>query len=119
MLDIALERSASAVLARAVRAVRETIRSDIGFAAVADGRGRYPLALRDGLRDPRWATVNVAAGQGLGGRVLAEERLRVTDDYLDDLMISGDFRPIAEAEGMRGLACVPVVGPTGITALVL
>jgi DNA-binding CsgD family transcriptional regulator len=75
------------------------------------------MAIRDGLYEPAWDGVDVRPGRGLGGRVLVERRPRVSSDYLEDRWITGDYRDIVRAEGLRGVGCVPVDGPEGPAAL--
>jgi signal transduction histidine kinase len=53
-------------------------------------------------------TLKVPAGKGLGGRVLLEKRPITLADYVSDRGISHDFNPVVTAEGLHGMACVPV-----------
>jgi signal transduction histidine kinase len=53
-------------------------------------------------------TLKVPAGKGLGGRVLLERRPITVADYQNDATISHHFNPVVAAEGLRGLACVPI-----------
>ncbi|HEX3606443.1 MAG TPA: histidine kinase [Candidatus Dormibacteraeota bacterium] len=53
-------------------------------------------------------TLKVPAGKGLGGRVLLERRPIVVADYGSDESISHHFNPVVAAEGLHGLAGVPI-----------
>lgn len=117
LAHIALHQTADDVLADAVATARRLTSAAAAFGAVARRSGTFAITLRDGLTDPRWAWIAVRDGRGLGGRVLAERRPVVAEDYLYDGSITGDYRPVVEAEGLRGIACVPVLGPDGTAAL--
>jgi signal transduction histidine kinase len=52
--------------------------------------------------------LKVPAGKGLGGRVLLEKRPISLADYVSDRQISHDFNPVVQAEGLHGMACVPI-----------
>jgi DNA-binding CsgD family transcriptional regulator len=117
LAHIALQQSREGVLEDAVATARRLTDSDCAFAAVATAAGRYPITLRDGLRDRRWADIDVRAGRGLGGRVLLEERPRLAANYLEDPSITGDYRMIVRAEGLRSICCVPLEGIDGVAAL--
>lgn len=63
---------------------------------------------RHGLHDPRWDEIVVRPGRGLGGRVIEECRPVAVSDYLHDSSITGDYRPIVQAESLQSIVCVPV-----------
>lgn len=117
LAHIALQPRPEDVLADAVATARRLTGADSAFGAVARRSGAFAMTLRDGLADPRWARIAVREGRGLGGRVLAERRPCVAEDYLHDATITGDYRTVVRAEGLRGIACVPVTGPDGTAAL--
>lgn len=96
---------------------RRCIGAESAFAAVSRRSGGYAITEREGLRDPRWGTVVVRHGRGLGGRVVAEAQPVVASDYLKDTTITADYRTIVAAEGLRTLVCVPVLAADGVTAL--
>jgi signal transduction histidine kinase len=52
--------------------------------------------------------LKVPAGKGLGGRVLLEKRPISLADYVSDRQISHDFNSVVQAEGLHGMACVPI-----------
>ncbi|MFF4806343.1 GAF domain-containing sensor histidine kinase [Streptomyces sp. NPDC001351] len=115
---IALQRTPAAVVQAAVDVARDTLGSDVAFAAVGSGSTEFPIASAKGIRDPRWSSIVVRPHTGLGGEVLARERPMIVADYATDSHISRDFVEIvARGEGLRAVACVPVLGPAGVEAL--
>ncbi|MCW2999773.1 MAG: transcriptional regulator, LuxR family [Solirubrobacterales bacterium] len=101
----------------AVATARRITGVDSSFAAIATQPGCFGISVRDGLSQPGWATLQVRDGRGLGGRVLSEKRARLVPDYLHEPSITGDYRDVVQAEGLHGMACVPVPGPDGLAAL--
>lgn len=97
----------SATLGPVVTTVRRTLDLHAAFAATTTARG-FLISERDGLEDPRWGDVMVRPGRGLGGRVIDEGSPIALGDYLHDSTITGDYRPIVKAEGLRSIACVPI-----------
>jgi signal transduction histidine kinase len=115
--NVALQRSADDVLRAAVGGSRAVLNADSTFAAVADA-GSYPMTIMDGIRDPRFGRINVRAGAGLGGQVLLRGEPLSIADYAHDPTISRDFaHVVSDIEGLSGMACVPIVGPSGVEAL--
>jgi LuxR family transcriptional regulator, regulator of acetate metabolism len=117
LAHIALHACAEDVLADAVATARRRTGTSAAFAAVASPSGAYRMTVRNGLYEPAWRGVAVRAGRGLGGRVLAERRPLVSPDYVADPSITGDYRDIVRAEGLRSIGCVPIPAPDGIAAL--
>ena len=102
----------------AVDVSREVLGADSTFAAVGDGDGDYPITIMSGIRDPRFGAIHVHAGAGLGGQVLLRRGPLGTADYAHDPTISRDFvHVVSDIEGLSGHGCVPILGPTGIEAL--
>ena len=114
---LALRRQPDMILTEAVAAARRLIRTDTAFAAVLRKSGSYAITARDGLSDPRWDQIRVKTGRGLGGQVLAECRPYTCSDYLRDSNITDDYRAVVSGEGLRGMACVPIMRPDGVAAL--
>lgn len=115
---IALQPTPMAVIQAAVDVARDALGSDVAFAAVGSGSAEFPIASAKGIRDPRWSSIVVRPHTGLGGEVLTRERPMIVADYATDAHISRDFVEIvARGEGLRAVACVPVLGPAGVEAL--
>lgn len=106
------------ILRSAVRVTRRLVKVSVAFAALARGAGCYEVVAREGLDDPRWDALLVSPGGGLGGTVLATKRPHVIDDYLTDPLVSERYRTLVRAEGLRALACAPVLSATGVAALI-
>lgn len=117
LAHIALHGRAEDVLADAVATARRLTGVSSAFAAVAAPSGGYRMTVRDGLYEPAWRGVEVHVGRGLGGRVLAERRPFALADYLTDESITGDYRDVVGAEGLRGIGCVPVADSDRLAAL--
>ncbi len=117
LANIALHGRAEDVLADAVATARRLLGASSAFAAVAAPSGGYRMDVRDGLCAPAWRGVEVQRGRGLGGRVLIERRPLACADYLTDESITGDYRDVVGAEGLRGIGCVPIAGPDHVAAL--
>lgn len=118
LVRVARGGGTAAVLATVVGAVRRAVGSDVAFGAIGDGHGAYCIGPSDRLRDPRWVGQEIRAGRGLGGQVLSGHTPRLCRDYALDGTISEDFRTIAAAEGLRAVACVPLLGEAGPDGLV-
>jgi DNA-binding CsgD family transcriptional regulator len=117
LAHIALHARADEVVADAVATARRLTGADTAFAAVASPTGVYGMTALEALDDPRWSQMRIRRGRGLGGRVLVERRPCLAADYLEEPTITGDYRAIVGAEGLHGMACVPVPGPDGVAAL--
>jgi signal transduction histidine kinase len=115
---IVLQHTSSGVIQAAVDVARDALGSDVAFAAIGSGSTEFPISSSRGIRDPRWRSIVVRPHTGLGGEVLARERPMIVADYATDAHISRDFVEIvARGEGLRAVACVPVLGPGGVEAL--
>jgi LuxR family transcriptional regulator, regulator of acetate metabolism len=117
LAHIALHGRAEDVLADAVATARRLTGASSAFAAVAAPSGGYRMNILDGVYEPAWRGVEVHVGRGLGGRVLGERRPLALADYLTDDSITGDYRDVVGAEGLRGIGCVPVAGSERPSAL--
>jgi DNA-binding CsgD family transcriptional regulator len=114
---LALRRQPDMILTEAVAAARRLTGTESAFAAVRRKSGSYAIAVREGLSDPRWSQIRVMTGLGMGGQVLAERRPYACSDYLRDSHITRDYRAVVSAEGLHGMACVPIMKPDGVAAL--
>ncbi|MFE2422077.1 GAF domain-containing sensor histidine kinase [Streptomyces hokutonensis] len=115
---IALQRTPAAVIRAAVDVARDALGSDVAFGAIGSRAAEFPIASAKGIRDPRWNSIVVRPHTGLGGEVLARGHPMIVADYASDAHISRDFVEIvARGEGLRAVACAPVLGPAGVEAL--
>lgn len=97
--------------------VRRTLGVDVASAAVIGTDGQFQMTAHAGAQTSGYRGLSIQRGAGLGGLVLelaAPVRLR---DYATSDKISAAYRAEVDAEGMRGMACVPVAGPGGIQLL--
>jgi DNA-binding CsgD family transcriptional regulator len=111
--DIALDDSAAAIFQSTVRLARRSLGVEAAFVAhTSDDAPRTDngrtITERDGLGQPGWGNVVIRPGRGLGGQVLNEGRPMMLADYLEDSTITGDYRPIVQAEGIRACGCIPM-----------
>jgi signal transduction histidine kinase len=116
--SVALQRTPDAVVRAAVDVSRAVLNADSTFAAVNEGPDSYPITIMNGIRDTRFGGITVRAGAGLGGQVLLRGQPLSIADYAHDPAISSDFvHVVSHIEGLSGMACVPIVGPSGVEAL--
>ena len=123
LAEIAVEDSADAIFQSTVRLTRRSLGLKAAFVATAtDGTpssaDARTINQRDGLTHPAWGSVVIRPGRGLGGQVMSEVRPLVTANYLEDSTITGDYRPIVQAEGgLRAVGCIPMIIDGRIEAL--
>jgi signal transduction histidine kinase len=116
--SVALQRNAADVIRAAVDVSRSILKADSTFAAVRENGSGYPITIMSGIRDQRFGGIRVRQGAGLGGQVLLRRRPLSIADYAHDPGISRDFvHVVSDIEGLAGMACVPIVGPQGVEAL--
>ncbi|WP_249020142.1 histidine kinase [Conexibacter sp. S30A1] len=116
--SVGLQSTPAGIIRAAVDVSRTILMADSTFAAISDGSGHYPITIMSGIKDPKFSAIHVRAGAGLGGQVLVRGRPLSIADYAHDPTISRDFvHLVAEVEGISGMACVPLVGPAGLEAL--
>jgi signal transduction histidine kinase len=116
--SVALERNPDEVVSASVDVSRTILNADSTFAAITDGAGGFPMSIMNGIRDPRFGAIHVKQGAGLGGQVLLRKEPLSIADYAHDPTISRDFaHVVSDIEGLSGMACVPIVGPAGVEAL--
>jgi DNA-binding CsgD family transcriptional regulator len=111
--DIANEDSAAAIYESTVRLARRSLGVQAAFVAHApedapSTEDARTITEHDGLIEPGWGNVVIRPGRGLGGQVLHEARPMMLADYLEDSTITGDYRPIVQAEGIRACGCIPM-----------
>lgn len=90
---------------------------DIASAAVLDADGEFPMTVYSGIRSEAFRTLRIKPGAGLGGLVVRSGRSVRLPDYHRSALITPDYMSAVDVEGLHGIACVPVFGPDGVTAL--
>jgi len=116
---IAVREDIPSILQVAVDGVRELLGTDAAFAAAARrDLNAYAMSATSGTTTAAFKELVIPPMQGLGGRVASLRRPMAVYDYLTDGSISRDFVDIVvHEEGLRGIACVPVVTTLGVEAL--
>lgn len=108
---VGLQQTTLGILAASAQASRQIPGVDSTFVAVADQADGYPMLITGGIRDPLFRKINVRPGAGPGGQVLLRRSPHSMTGYPRDPTISRDFvHVVCDAEGLRGMACVPVNG---------
>lgn len=107
--SIALQESPLDILRAAMEATGDIVPDGLVFGAIPDGDGLRIRTPRM-TRDPRFESIRVRRGIGLGGFVWEQGELAAVDDYANDPRITHDFREIVSGgEGLFGIVCVPVI----------
>jgi DNA-binding CsgD family transcriptional regulator len=98
-------------LRAAVREVHAQSGLEVGFGGLVPPTGRTAVRLDEllGVQTAHLRHLEVRAGAGLGGRVLAERRPASVDDYRDARGITHDYDGPVLAEGLCTVAAVPVL----------
>jgi LuxR family transcriptional regulator, regulator of acetate metabolism len=98
-------------LRAAVREVHARSGLEVGFGGLVPRSGRTAVRLDEllGVHTAHLRHLEVRAGAGLGGRVLAERRPASVDDYRDARGITHDYDGPVLAEGLCTVAAAPVL----------
>jgi len=106
--DILAVLDENAAYRRVVEQIRELLSFDVSWVGVPTDD---QIVLRSfvGARARSLNGVVVAAGQGLGGQVLASRRLRSVRDYFSARSITHQFDAQVRPEGLRGMIAVPMM----------
>jgi signal transduction histidine kinase len=114
---VGLHEDTDSVVNALVSRARVVTGMNIASAAVRDADGLFPMTVYSGIRSDAFRNLRIRSGAGLGGLVLRSgEPVRLADYHRSDL-ITPDYREAVDVEGIRGIVCVPVVGPDGVAAL--
>lgn len=109
--------AAPSIVDDAVRTIVADLDAEAAFAGLADERGEVPLLHSCGVEPKRFAALTLRTGRGLGGRVLGESRAFSVADYPNAPSITRDYVGAINAEGLHGIACVPIPGENGVGGL--
>ncbi len=108
--SVSVGQTPDQILESAVALAHASLGVDSTFAAVNDGSNAFPMRFTDGIRDPRFLEINIRPGLGLGGRTLMLGMPLYVWDYAADTSITQDFvHVVSDIEGLRSMACVPIV----------
>jgi signal transduction histidine kinase len=106
-----MQRTLDGLIQAAVEHAHTTLHADVGFAALPTDSDEFRIKQTLGIADPRWDSIVVRSGLGLGGQVLASGRPMGAMDYANDERISRDFVEIVSGgEGLQTVLCVPILG---------
>ncbi len=114
---VGLHEDTESIVSALVSRARVVTGMEIASAAVRDAQGQFPMVMYNGIRSNEFRTLKIRIGAGLGGLVLKTGEPARLPDYHQSSLITPDYKEAVGAEGIHGIACVPVLGPDGVTAL--
>lgn len=101
-----------------VASISDALGADTVSVAILDhDRALFQMSAHAGVRSNAYGTLAIAPGEGLGGLVAEKAHTVALADYLTSTEITDLYRPAVSAEGLRGMACVPLRGPGGTSLL--
>ena len=107
--ELASARDEDAVLHIAIRKARQLIGSDLAYVMLLDpDRGDTFMRMAEGATSPRFDTIRLGMGLGLGGQVAEAMAPRWTRNYLSDEQYTHVIDPIIYEEGLTAILGVPV-----------
>jgi signal transduction histidine kinase len=112
-----LQDDSESIVSALVSRARIVTGMDIASAAVRDEGGQFPMTVSQGIRSDAYQRLRITSGAGLGGLVLKTGEPVRLPDYHRSALITPDYMDAVDVEGLHGIACVPVVGPDGISVL--
>lgn len=114
---VGLHGDTGSIVSALVSRARTVTGMDLASAAVRDPDGQHSMTAHSGTKSAAFRALRIRSGAGMGGLVLQSgEPLRLPDYHRSGL-ITPDYLAAVELEGIHGIACVPVVGPDGVAAL--
>ena len=113
LFDAAGELSAAededAVFDVAIRKARQLVGTDLAYVMLLDPEnGNTFMRAVEGAVSPRFDSIRLGMGLGLGGQVAEAMAPRWTPDYLKDSQYTHVIDPIVDEEGIRAILGVPV-----------
>jgi GAF domain-containing protein/CheY-like chemotaxis protein len=98
------------ILRKIVRHARVLCQADLcAFALCDKDSGSATITEVEGARTQVYKNMKIYPGKGIGGKVLETGRIWVTDDFLHDPRLSGDYHREAILEGIRSNMAVPIL----------
>jgi signal transduction histidine kinase len=114
---VGLHEDTASIVSALVSRARVVTGMNITSAAVRDADGQFPMTVYRGIRSDAYRTLKIKWGAGLGGLVLKSGEPVRLPDYHRSSLITPDYMNAVDVEGIHGIACVPVLGPDGVSAL--
>lgn len=107
--ELATARDEDAVLHIAIRRARQLVGTDLAYVMLLDPeRGDTYMRMAEGATSPRFDTIRLGMGLGLGGQVAEAMAPRWTRNYLADEQYTHVIDPIIVEEGLLAILGVPV-----------
>jgi GAF domain-containing protein/CheY-like chemotaxis protein len=122
MAEIAQDLSTSLDLRRTLRKIshyaRKLCQADMSLVALYHkDHGYATITDSDGARTEVYQNLRIYPGRGIGGKVLETGRSWMTDDFLHDSRLSGDYQREAKAEGVRSVLAVPIMSQQEVAGI--
>jgi DNA-binding CsgD family transcriptional regulator len=105
-------------LRAALRAVQADSGLPVAFGAFVENGSTAVLSEFRGTRTTNLHRLEVRAGSGLGGRVIAENRPAAVNDYRTADTITHEYDPWVLSEGLASIAAAPVMVRNRMTGLI-
>ncbi|TCW24956.1 helix-turn-helix domain-containing protein [Dietzia cinnamea] len=107
--ELASAEDEDAVLHIAIRRARQIVGTDLAYVMLLDPeRGDTYMRMAEGATSPRFDTIRLGMGLGLGGQVAEAMAPRWTRNYLADEQYTHVIDPIIIDEGVKAILGVPV-----------
>ncbi|WP_096906828.1 helix-turn-helix domain-containing protein [Dietzia sp. WMMA184] len=107
--ELASAEDEDAVLHIAIRRARQLVGTDLAYVMLLDPeRGDTYMRMAEGATSPRFDTIRLGMGLGLGGQVAEAMAPRWTRNYLADEQYTHVIDPIIRDEGVKAILGVPV-----------
>ncbi|UVE96471.1 helix-turn-helix domain-containing protein [Dietzia sp. B32] len=107
--ELASAEDEDAVLHIAIRRARQLVGTDLAYVMLLDPeRGDTYMRMAEGATSPRFDTIRLGMGLGLGGQVAEAMAPRWTRNYLVDEQYTHVIDPIIVEEGLTAILGVPV-----------
>ncbi|WP_188064793.1 helix-turn-helix domain-containing protein [Dietzia sp. ANT_WB102] len=107
--ELATAEDEDAVLHIAIRRARQIVGTDLAYVMLLDpDRGDTYMRMAEGATSPRFDTIRLGMGLGLGGQVAETMAPRWTRNYLADEQYTHVIDPIIIDEGVKAILGVPV-----------
>lgn len=107
--ELSAAQDEDAVLHIAIRQARQLVGTDLAYLMLLDREhGDTYMRATEGAISPRFDSIRLGMGLGLGGQVAESMSPRWTRNYLEDEQYTHVIDPIIVEEGLRAILGVPV-----------